>query len=62
MLMASAHGGFGNKVDVYLAVVTFYVLLCGYEPFDSESEDAKLIFANKATIVDYPEEDWSRSK
>jgi serine/threonine protein kinase len=57
----SVHGGYGNKVDVYSAGVTLYVLLCGYEPFYGES-DAELIAANKAAIIDYPEEDWSRSK
>jgi serine/threonine protein kinase len=61
MWTASVHGGYGNKVDVFSAGVTLYVLLCGYEPFYGES-DTELIAANKAAIVDYPEEDWSRSK
>jgi serine/threonine protein kinase len=61
MWTAAVHGGYGNKVDVYSAGVTLYVLLCGYEPFYGES-DAELIAANKAALVDYPEEDWSRSK
>lgn len=58
---AAVHGGYGNKVDVFSAGVTLYVLLCGYEPFYGES-DKELIAANKAAIVEYPESDWSKSK
>ena len=58
---AAVHGGYENKVDVYSAGVTLYILLCGYEPFYGKS-DAELIAANRAAIVDYPEEDWSGSK
>lgn len=57
----AVHGGYGNKVDVFSAGVTLYVLLCGYEPFYGES-DKELIAANKAAIVEYPESDWSSSK
>lgn len=58
---AAVHGGYGNKVDVFSAGVTLYVLLCGYEPFYGES-DKELIAANKAAVVEFPECDWSESK
>ena len=56
---AGIHGGYGNKVDVFSAGVTLYVMLCGYEPFYGES-DAELIAANKEAEVDYPEGDWRK--
>ena len=56
---AGIHGGYGNKVDVFSAGVTLYVMLCGYEPFYGES-DEELIAANKEAEVDYPEGDWSK--
>jgi calcium/calmodulin-dependent protein kinase I len=51
------YGGYGNKVDIFSAAVTLYVMLCGYEPFYGET-DAELIEANKAALVEFPEEDW----
>ena len=55
---AGIHGGYGNKVDVFSAGVTLYVMLCGYEPFYGET-DAELIAANKEADVDYPDSDWN---
>jgi serine/threonine protein kinase len=54
---AGVHGGYGNKVDVFSAGVTLYVMLCGYEPFYGES-DAELIAANRAAVVDFPDDEW----
>mmetsp|Transcript_30813 Transcript_30813/g.45567 ORF Transcript_30813/g.45567 Transcript_30813/m.45567 type:complete len:797 (+) Transcript_30813:267-2657(+) len=55
---AGIRGGYGNKVDVFSAGVTLYVMLCGYEPFYGET-DAELVDANKNGVLEYPEEDWS---
>jgi len=55
---AGSYGGYGNKVDVFSAGVTLYVMLCGYEPFYGET-DAELVAANKAAQVEYPDEEWS---
>lgn len=54
---AGIYGGYGNKVDVFSAGVTLYVMLCGYEPFYGET-DNELKEANKAATVDFPKDDW----
>ena len=54
---AGIYGGYGNKVDVFSAGVTLYVMLCGYEPFYGET-DAELVDCNKAAKFDFPPEDW----
>ena len=51
------HGGYGNKIDVYSAGVTLYVMLCGYEPFYGET-DQELVDANQKSDVEFPKEDW----
>ena len=58
VFFTGAHGGYGNKVDVFSAGVTLYVMLCGYEPFYGET-DAELVEANKSALVEFPQEDWS---
>lgn len=58
---AGVHGGYGNKVDVFSAGVTLYVMLCGYEPFYGES-DAELVAANKEAKLEFPESDWNQGK
>lgn len=56
---AGVHGGYSNKVDVFSAGVTLYVMLSGYEPFYGES-DAELIAANKEAKLEFPSSDWKR--
>ena len=55
---AGLHGGYGNKVDIFSAGVTLYVMLCGYEPFYGTS-DEELIEANKNAELEFPKEEWS---
>ena len=55
---AGTYGGYGNKVDVFSAGVTLYVMLSGYEPFYGETDD-QLKEANKKAVVEFPSEDWS---
>jgi serine/threonine protein kinase len=57
ILTAGSRVGYGNKVDVFSAGVTLYVMLCGYEPFYGETEK-ELIEANKKADIDFPEADW----
>ena len=61
ILRSSTSLGYKNKVDVFSAGVTLYVLLCGYEPFYGEC-DAELIESNRAAKVEYPNEDWRKSE
>jgi calcium/calmodulin-dependent protein kinase I len=57
ILTANSGVGYGNKVDIFSAGVTLYVMLCGKEPYYGVSEKA-LIDANKKALVDFPEGDW----
>eukprot|EP00579_Thalassiosira_antarctica_P033228 CAMPEP_0201995208 /NCGR_PEP_ID=MMETSP0905-20130828/2744_1 /ASSEMBLY_ACC=CAM_ASM_000554 /TAXON_ID=420261 /ORGANISM="Thalassiosira antarctica, Strain CCMP982" /LENGTH=1066 /DNA_ID=CAMNT_0048550269 /DNA_START=29 /DNA_END=3226 /DNA_ORIENTATION=- len=57
ILLTGVNGGYGNKVDMFSAGVTLYVMLSGYEPFYGES-DAELIDANREAKVDFPHADW----
>lgn len=61
ILLTKVNGGYGNKVDVFSAGVTLYVMLVGYEPFFGES-DEELINANKTGKVDFPHADWHKGK
>lgn len=61
ILLTGVNGGYGNKVDMFSAGVTLYVMLAGYEPFYGESE-AELINANREAKVDFPHADWQRGK
>ena len=61
ILTAGYKVGYGNKVDVFSAGVTLYVMLCGYEPFYGESEK-ELIEVNKQAVIEFPESDWSNGK
>jgi serine/threonine protein kinase len=57
IFVAGLHGGYGNKVDVFSAGVTLYVMLCGYEPFYGET-DEELVAGNKAAQFEFPDNDW----
>jgi len=57
ILLMGVNGGYGNRVDMFSAGVTLYVMLAGYEPFYGES-DAELIDANREAKVDFPNSDW----
>ena len=57
ILLTAVNGGYGNKVDMFSAGVTLYVMLAGYEPFYGES-DAELIDANRKAKVDFPHAEW----
>ena len=61
ILLMGVNGGYGNKVDMFSAGVTLYVMLSGYEPFYGES-DAELIDANREAKVDFPHADWDSGK
>lgn len=61
ILLTRVNGGYGNKVDMFSAGVTMYVMLAGYEPFYGES-DAELINANREAKVDFPHADWHTGK
>lgn len=61
ILSSDAKNGYGNKIDVFSAGVTLYVMLCGYEPFYGESEE-ELIEANKASELEFPGAEWANGK
>ena len=61
ILTAGYKVGYGNKVDVFSAGVTLYVMLCGYEPFYGENEK-ELIEVNKQAAIEFPDSDWSNGK
>ena len=61
ILLTKVNGGYGNKVDVFSAGVTLYVMLAGYEPFFGES-DEELITANRTGKVEFPHADWHKGE
>lgn len=49
---------FDEKCDLWSAGVIFYILLCGYPPFNGPS-DKDIFFAIKRGKFTFPEEEWS---
>ena len=51
-------GTYDEKCDIWSAGVIFYILLCGYPPFNGET-DKEIMEAVKKGEFDFPEEEWS---
>ena len=51
-------GTYDEKCDIWSAGVIFYILLCGYPPFNGET-DKEIMEAVKKGDFDFPEEEWS---
>ena len=48
---------YDEKCDIWSAGVIFYILLCGYPPFNGET-DKEIMDAVKKGTFDFPEEEW----
>ncbi|KAG7347478.1 Ser/Thr protein kinase [Nitzschia inconspicua] len=57
ILTAGTRAGYGNKVDVFSAGVTLYLMLSGVEPFYGESEQ-ELVEDNTNAKVTFPKKYW----
>ena len=60
LLRSEASVPYENRVDIFSAGVTLYVMLCGYEPFFGETE-AELVTANRECKVEF-DDDWDHGK
>jgi hypothetical protein len=57
ILTAETRAGYGNKVDVFSAGVTLYLMLSGVEPFYGETEK-ELVEDNTRADVTFPSRYW----
>ena len=51
-------GSYNEKCDIWACGVIFYILLCGYPPFNGET-DEDIYDAVLSGKFEFPEEDWS---
>ena len=51
-------GEYNEKCDIWACGVIFYILLCGYPPFNGETDDEIYLDVLKGEF-EFPEEDWS---
>jgi calcium-dependent protein kinase len=52
-------GQYNEKCDIWSCGVIFYILLCGYPPFDGES-DEDIYKAIESANYSFPEENWNQ--
>ena len=52
-------GEYDEKCDIWACGVIFYILLCGYPPFNGETDD-EIYEAVLSGKFQYPEEDWDQ--
>ena len=51
-------GDYDEKCDIWACGVIFYILLCGYPPFNGDNDD-EILEAVLRGQFDFPEEDWN---
>ena len=51
-------GEYNEKCDIWACGVIFYILLCGYPPFNGETDDEIYLEVLEGKF-EFPEEDWS---